>query len=241
MCQDCGCDTANASFFESNPNPETIHLSESILKRNDDIAHHNWHWFDDNKILAMNIMSSPGSGKTSLLEYTLPLMNKEYECVALIGDQQTENDAQRIKATGCRAYQISTHSSCHLDASMVEKTLKDSINGSEDFLFIENVGNLVCPSAFDLGERLRIALISVTEGEDKPEKYPVLFHKADLVVITKTDLMPYLDWDKEKFLNSLRKVNPKVKTIFLSTKTEEGTQEWLDWLNKKHKEVVPCV
>ena len=223
MCGDCGCEVANADHFQ-----QTVHLEIDVLKKNNHIAHQNHHWFGDHGVMAINLMSSPGSGKTALLEKTSQDF-KDTPFSILVGDQQTDNDATRLQLSGARVRQITTHSSCHLDASMIEKEL-DFVK--EKLLIIENVGNLVCPSAFDLGENKRVALLSTTEGEDKPEKYPVLFNKADLIIITKSDLIPYLDWDEVKCLDSIRKVNPKARIIKISSKTGEGMNLWYDFLRE---------
>ena len=225
MCGDCGCETANQSFFPEET--KTLHLGVEVLKENNRIAHDNHHWFHDHKLKVVNLMSSPGSGKTLLLEKTA----KDFPTSSiLVGDQQTNYDQDRLIKAGARAKQISTHGTCHLDAQMISKELGSFVTGEEDLLFIENVGNLVCPSAFDLGETHKVALLSVTEGEDKPEKYPVLFHQANVVVLTKVDLLPYLDWDEERFQNCLRKVNPNARVIRLSAKTGEGMEAWGDYL-----------
>ena len=150
--------------------------------------------------------------------------------ITLVGDQQTDCDATRLQLAGGTVRQINTHSSCHLDASMVKKELGDFVKEQHDLLFIENVGNLVCPSAFDLGEKIKVALISTTEGEDKPIKYPVLFHLAHVILITKTDLIPHLNWDEEKCINYIRQVNPKAKIIKVSTVDNTGLNEWSDYL-----------
>lgn len=229
MCGDCGCQEANREFF---PTKEisTIHMAKDILEKNNHIAHHNHHWFHDHHICALNMMSSPGAGKTALLERTLKDLKEKISMTTLVGDQQTDNDATRLQLAGGKVRQIATHSSCHLDASMVEKELKDFVNEATDILFIENVGNLVCPSAFDLGENRRVALLSTTEGEDKPVKYPVLFNKVHLVILTKMDLVPYLDWDKEKCIEYIRQVNPTAQIIELSTKTGEGLEDWYQYV-----------
>lgn len=229
MCGDCGCQEANAEHF---PKSETVHLGLDILKKNNQIAHHNHHWFEDNKVLAINMMSSPGAGKTALLERTIKELDPEIKISLLTGDQQTDNDATRLQLAGGRVRQITTHSSCHLDASMVEKELKDFVQPDDRILFIENVGNLVCPSAFDLGENIRVALLSTPEGEDKPEKYPVLFHKASLILLTKSDLIPHLDWSEEKCIESIRKVNPNAPIIKVSSKTGEGMNNWYNYLKE---------
>ncbi|MBT4761762.1 MAG: hydrogenase nickel incorporation protein HypB [Bdellovibrionaceae bacterium] len=229
MCGDCGCEVANASHFKKSETKK-IHLAENILQKNKNIAHKNSHWFEDHHIKAINIMSSPGAGKTALLEKTISDLSEQINICTLVGDQQTDNDAQRLKKSGGMAQQISTHSSCHLDAQMVADELGVFVKPEVDLLFIENVGNLVCPSAFDLGEQIKVALLSTTEGEDKPIKYPVLFNKASLILITKTDLMPYLKWDKDKCVNYIRQVNSEAKIIFLSSETGEGLDEWYDYL-----------
>ena len=179
---------------------------------------------------AVNLISSPGSGKTALLERTMVDIGKELNCSVLVGDQQTDNDAARLLDSGAKVKQINTYSSCHLDAVMVKKELGTFVTGDEDLLIIENIGNLVCPAAFDLGEDEKIALLSTTEGEDKPIKYPVLFNRATTVVITKMDLEPYLDWSLDKTKKYIRQVNPKAKIICLSSKTCEGMDQWYEYL-----------
>ncbi len=226
MCGDCGCSEGNKDYFVED---KTMHVTLDVLQKNKDIAHDNWHWFDDRQILPLNLMSSPGSGKTLLLEKTFSHFKDELKMMALIGDQQTDRDAIRIQKAGGLAKQITTNSACHLDALMVQNNLSD-IDEETKLLFIENVGNLVCPSAFDLGEKKKVALLSTTEGEDKPLKYPVLFYKADVIIITKTDLIPYLDWDEDFCLQCIRKVNPKAIIIKLSAKSETGMQAWYDYL-----------
>lgn len=231
MCGDCGCEKANVSYF-SNEKKDTrlIEIEQSVLSKNNAIAHNNSHWFADHHVQAINIMSSPGSGKTKLLEKTLQdhVVNKQISI--LVGDQQTEHDADRLKNVGANVLQINTHSSCHLDASMIERELGRFVTGDENILFIENIGNLVCPAAFSLGEKIKVAILSVTEGEDKPLKYPVLFHNADLILITKIDLLPYLDFEMEQALKYIRAVNPQVVVLPLSAKTGAGMNEWYDYL-----------
>ncbi|MEZ4743254.1 MAG: hydrogenase nickel incorporation protein HypB [Bdellovibrionota bacterium] len=232
MCGDCGCEQANTKYFEEELNKatKTLHLERNILEKNDRIAHQNYHWFEDQRMLALNIMSSPGSGKTSLLEKTLAALNTRYKISVLVGDQQSENDANRLRAFSSAVKQIITHSSCHLDADMIKRELDTYVSPNADVLFIENVGNLVCPAAFDLGESAKIALLSTTEGEDKPIKYPVLFNKASAVLLTKTDLIPYLDWNEEICIQAIRKVNPTAKIIKVSTKTGKGMADWIDYV-----------
>ncbi len=240
MCEDCGCHEGNEkAYFDKEKHShdhahdhqhKTVDLELSVLAKNDHIAHHNWHWLDDNHVTAVNMMSSPGSGKTYLLEKTLAALKGKLNVTVLVGDQQTNNDAERLMGKGGNVKQINTVSSCHLDAAMIEKELGSFVDGSEDLLIIENVGNLVCPAAFKLGEKHRVALLSTTEGEDKTIKYPVLFHSADVILITKTDLIPHLEWNLDKALQYLKQVNPKAKVIQVSAKNGEGMSEWIDYL-----------
>lgn len=251
MCKDCGCIEGNEkAYFNDKKNKhdhdhdhkhhehahdhesKTINLEISVLQKNDDLAHDNWHWLDDHGVMTINLMSSPGTGKTYLLEKTLQALRNEMNITVLVGDQQTNNDAERLMGKGGNVKQINTLSSCHLDASMIAKELNSFVDGKEDLLIIENVGNLVCPAAFKLGEKIRVALLSTTEGEDKPIKYPVLFNSADLIIITKTDLIPHLEWSKDKALQYVKQINPKAQIIFLSAKNGEGMQEWLDYLKQ---------
>lgn len=246
MCKDCGCSSANEEYFSKShahthhhhqsevhqgPHSRTIKMEEDVLKKNNELAHQNFHYFDDHKIRAVNLISSPGSGKTTLLEATLrhPKI-KEKKVSILVGDQQTDHDAERLLNYGGDVKQINTHSSCHLDAQMIQRELGGFVSGEEDLLIIENIGNLVCPAAFDLGEQEKIAILSITEGEDKPIKYPVLFNQAKLVVITKMDLSPYLDYNLEKTKTYIRQVNPKAKIIEVSAKSGEGMDQWVSYL-----------
>jgi hydrogenase nickel incorporation protein HypB len=244
MCKDCGCQDAlkgksmhhhhhhdhDHTHTHAKDGSRTLTLEQNVLQKNDDIAHRNWHWLDDHCVMALNIMSSPGAGKTALLEATLAKLKDRLKIAVLVGDQQTDNDARRLQTEGVQVKQINTYSSCHLDAAMIQKELGSFVNGDEDLLIIENVGNLVCPAAFDLGEKQKVALLSVTEGEDKPVKYPVLFHDADVILISKIDLIPHLDWDRQATLNYIRQVNTKAEVIELSAKTGEGMDTWCDYL-----------
>ncbi|MBL6990300.1 MAG: hydrogenase nickel incorporation protein HypB [Bacteriovoracaceae bacterium] len=237
MCEDCGCEEGNKKiYFDSlensveNASQKTIKIETDILDKNNHIAHHNSHWLQDRNIATLNIMSSPGSGKTYLLEKTLDKLGHLKKIAVLIGDQQTDNDAKRLILKEGKVKQINTVSSCHLDASMIQKELGSFVDGSENMLIIENVGNLVCPAAFKLGEKIKIALLSTTEGEDKPLKYPVLFHSADVIIITKTDLIPYLDWDLNKAYEYIKKINPNALIIPVSAKTGDGMTRWYDYL-----------
>ncbi len=181
-------------------------------------------------ILALNLVSSPGSGKTTLLCKTLEAIGAEFPVAVIEGDQQTSADADRIRATGAPAIQINTGKGCHLDGHMVGHALDHLTPAGGSVLFIENVGNLVCPAAFDLGEGARVAILSVTEGEDKPLKYPDMFASADLVLVNKVDLLPYLDFDVEAAIANARRVNPRVRVIKVSARSGEGLGQWLDWL-----------
>jgi hydrogenase nickel incorporation protein HypB len=175
-------------------------------------------------------MSSPGSGKTTLLEKTLGRLPAGLRPAVLVGDQETDLDAQRLRGTGGRVKQINTYSSCHLDAAMIARELAAHEEDPVNMLLIENVGNLVCPAAFDLGEHVRVAVLSVTEGEDKPVKYPVLFNNADAVVITKIDLVPHLDWDRDACHSYIRKSGSRARIIELSARTGEGMDAWIRYL-----------
>jgi len=181
----------------------------------------------------VNLISSPGSGKTTLLEKTLEALPRTERVAVLTGDIQTENDANRLKRFGFPTKQITTGGTCHLDARMIDKHLADWNLGELGILFIENVGNLVCPSSYDLGEAAKIVLLSVTEGEDKPLKYPSIFFKSELVIITKTDLLPYVPFDIAKAEENARKVHPGVEVVRVSCTAGDGLQEWLQWLERK--------
>ena len=212
------------------PKQRLIRLEEDILGKNNLIASRNSGYFDAKKILALNLMSSPGSGKTTLLEKTIGRIKGKYEVAVIEGDQQTLNDAERIDRTGAPVVQINTGNGCHLDAEMILQAVKKLDPADGAILFIENVGNLVCPSLFELGEKSRIVIISVTEGDDKPQKYPTMFEHADLCIINKTDLLPYVDFDLEKARSHALEVNPKLEFINLSAKTDEGMENWIDWI-----------
>jgi hydrogenase nickel incorporation protein HypB len=213
---------------------ETVSVLRELLSENDHQAAHNRQHLDAHGILAINLMSSPGSGKTALLEATIDALGDEYRIGVIEGDLETENDAQRIRAKGIPAVQINTGSACHLDAHMLHKALHQIDLDSIDILFIENVGNLVCPASFDLGQHRNAVLLSVTEGDDKPAKYPVMFRAADLLLITKSDLLPHLpEFQPERAANALRNLASDVTVHTLSTKSGEGLQAWSDWLHKE--------
>ena len=211
---------------------KTIRIEEDLLAKNNHLAAHNREHFAAHGVFALNLVSSPGSGKTTLLEKTISLLKDEISFAVLEGDQQTSNDADRIAATGAPVHQINTGAGCHLDAHMVGHGIEHFDLDATDILMIENVGNLVCPAAFDLGEAHKVAVLSVTEGEDKPLKYPQMFQAADLMLINKTDLLPYLDFDLEACKAAARKVNPQIGIIELSCRSGEGLDSWFGWLKQ---------
>ena len=215
---------------------KTVALEQAILSKNDRIAADNRRWFEKLGIVCLNLLSSPGSGKTTLLEKTLRQLSGP--CCVVEGDQATENDAQRIRATGASAVQINTGTGCHLEADMLHAGIHELEPVPGTVVFVENVGNLVCPALFDLGENKRVVVLSVTEGEDKPLKYPHMFHKADLVVLNKVDLLPHLDFDLQACLGYVREVNPNCRILQLSAKTGEGMQAWLDWLEAERPKLA---
>jgi hydrogenase nickel incorporation protein HypB len=235
MCDTCGCNVTpgNAKFAYKpvEPGATTISVLQGLLKKNDDQAEHNRAHFDQRGILAVNLMSSPGSGKTALLEATIAALKSRLNIAVIEGDLETENDADRIRAQGVQAHQIVTGTACHLDAHMVHDALHHMDLHGLDILFIENVGNLVCPASFDLGQHLNIALLSVTEGDDKPAKYPVMFRGADAVLLTKTDLLAVLDdFDPAKAESHVRKLANPAPILRLSARKGEGMDTWLAWL-----------
>lgn len=208
-----------------------ISINEKVFARNDAIAQGNREYFNKKGLFVVNLVSSPGSGKTRLIEKTLDALSGEIKCAVIVGDIQTDNDARRIGATGVAVKQITTGRSCHLDALMISHTLPwlDEIEDLE-LLLIENVGNLVCPSDFLLGEDCMISLLSVTEGEDKPLKYPFIFRKSDAMIINKTDLLPYTDFDMDEVKKNASIVNPCLKYFETSCATGMGLSKWLSWL-----------
>jgi hydrogenase nickel incorporation protein HypB len=207
-----------------------IDVEENILSKNNLLAERNRGFMEARKITALNLVSSPGSGKTSLLEKTLGILMKKRSVSVIEGDQQTSLDAERIHATGSRVVQVNTGQGCHLDAQMINTALKKLEPQEGSFLFIENVGNLVCPALFDLGEAKRVVIISVTEGTDKPLKYPNMFGTSQLCIINKTDLLPYVDFDMAKAKEYALRVNHHLEFIEMSVKTGEGIDTWINWL-----------
>ncbi|MDR2017125.1 MAG: hydrogenase nickel incorporation protein HypB [Burkholderiales bacterium] len=209
-----------------------IEIERDLLERNDAIARQNRQQFVDRGLFALNLVSSPGSGKTTLLVRTIESLRGDVACAVIEGDQQTENDADRVRATGAPAIQINTGKGCHLDARMVALALPKLPKLEDALLFIENVGNLVCPAAFDLGEAHKVAILSVTEGTDKPLKYPDMFHAADVLLINKIDLLPYVDFDVEQAIVYARRIQPKLTVMKVSATTGEGMDDWLVWLKR---------
>lgn len=210
-----------------------VQIEQDILGKNNQYAVGNRQWLEQRGILALNLVSSPGSGKTTLLTRSIDDLKGQCPISVIEGDQQTANDADRIRETGAPAIQINTGKGCHLDAHMVGHAIESLGPESNSLLFIENVGNLVCPAAFDLGEAHKVAILSVTEGEDKPLKYPDMFHAADLMILNKVDLLPYLDFDVERCIEAARRVNPDIQVLQLSAKSGEGLEGWYQWIKAR--------
>lgn len=215
-----------------------VQIEQDILGKNDRYAAINRSRFSQQNLFVLNLVSSPGSGKTTLLTETINRIKSDYPVAVIEGDQQTVNDADRIRETGVQAIQVNTGKGCHLDAHMVGHALDGLGEMPGGMLFIENVGNLVCPAAFDLGEAHKVAILSVTEGEDKPIKYPDMFHAADLMLLNKTDLLPYLDFDVERCIDYARQVNPDIQVLQLSARSGEGMVEWIDWLAQQRRQLI---
>jgi len=233
MCKDCGCSITDENIH-SNPqlnDKKTIDVITKILDKNDKEANHNREHLEKNNILSLNLMSSPGSGKTALLEKTAELAKFKFSVIE--GDLETNQDAERLKAKGVEAYQITTGSACHLDAFMVHKALHHINTENLDILFVENVGNLVCPASYDIGTHLNIVLISTPEGSDKVSKYPVMFKNADLILITKIDLIEHFNFDLEKVKRDARALNPRVDILEISTNDNESIQKWIYYIEFK--------
>lgn len=211
----------------------TISLEQDILRKNDLIAAQNRGWFKGRNILALNLVSSPGAGKTTLLIRTINDLKTQIPISVIEGDQETVNDAQKIKATGCQVVQINTGKGCHLDAAMVERGYTELNPPLDSIVAIENVGNLVCPALFDLGERAKVAILSVTEGEDKPIKYPYMFRASEVMVLTKIDLLPYVQFDVDRCIEYARQVNPQIRIFQVSATRGEGLEDWYAWLKSQ--------
>lgn len=245
MCATCGCDAENNAPLkqigahhhhhdhEQAHGKTVIEVEKDVLYENNLLAERNRGYFEAKNILALNLVSSPGSGKTSLLEKTLTDLKGQFPFYVIEGDQQTSRDADRIHATGTKVAQINTGKGCHLDAHMILHTLQGMKPVNESILFIENVGNLVCPAMFDLGESERVVIISVTEGDDKPIKYPDMFYTSTLCVINKTDLLPYVPFSMDKVKEYALQVNPKLEFIEVSCTSGEGLERWYEWLKER--------
>lgn len=213
----------------------TLLLQEKILAKNDRLAERNRGWFEGRNILALNLVSAPGSGKTTLLERTLRDLQGELPIQVIEGDQASMNDAERIRATGCKVVQINTGAGCHLEADMLARGLQQLAPAPNSIVMIENVGNLVCPALFDLGERAKVVILSITEGEDKPIKYPHMFRAAQIMILNKIDLLPYVDFDVARCLAYAHAINPALRVLKLSAKTGEGLDAWYGWLRAQVK------
>jgi hydrogenase nickel incorporation protein HypB len=233
MCESCGCGDPNVIPFE---------VHERILAGNDRVARHNREHFRDHDVVAVNLMGSPGAGKTAVLEATARALGRQATLGVLAGDLATDNDATRIRAAGILAESITTGSACHLDAEMVHRGLHHLPWRTLDYLFIENVGNLVCPAIYDLGQDVNVVALSVTEGEDKPLKYPTMFHKADLVLLTKADLLPHLpDVSVDVIKHNVSLVMPRPAVLVMSAKTGVGMADFIRWLQAVgHPRSAPC-
>jgi len=227
MCEDCGC---------GDPNLVPVELQESLLAKNDQAAAHNREHFRAAGVTAINLMGSPGSGKTALLEATAARLGDRFRLAAVSGDLATSRDADRLEAAGIPSRSITTGSACHLDAELIHHRLHEMAHDglgldTMDMFFIENVGNLVCPAIYDLGQEANVVALAITEGEDKPLKYPVMFHKADLVVLTKIDLLPYLPgFDLLALEDAVAQTMPTAELLKVSAVTGEGVDEWVNWL-----------
>ena len=256
MCTTCGCGgsevkTKGHDHYEGNrwhrhgdeSQPAHVHapgmdgrrmvrIEQDILAKNQRHADANRRYLAERGIFALNLVSSPGSGKTTLLVRTVEALQHRLPVAVIEGDQQTGRDAERIRATGVTALQINTGKGCHLDAHMVGHALEQLQPAAGGVLFIENVGNLVCPAAFDLGESHKVVVLSVTEGEDKPLKYPDMFHAADLMLLNKVDLLPYLEFDVDVCIDYARRINPKLSVLQVSALRGDGMTAWLDWIEK---------
>jgi hydrogenase nickel incorporation protein HypB len=210
-----------------------VSIEKNILEKNDAYAAANRRLLEQRGILALNLVSSPGSGKTTLLTRTISDLAGKFAVSVIEGDQQTANDAERIRAAGARAVQINTGKGCHLDGHMVGHAIETLNPPAASVLFIENVGNLVCPAAFDLGEACKVAILSVTEGEDKPIKYPDMFHAAEVMLLNKTDLLPYVDFDVDRCVEYARRVNPNIKILRVCATSGEGMDDWYRWISAR--------
>ena len=237
MCTSCGCQETG-----SIPVTETVSVRAGLLEENDHVARHNREHFLSHGVLVVNLMSSPGAGKTSLLEQTIDALGARYGIGVIEGDLATENDAERIRSRGVPAVQITTGNACHLDATMIHAALHELDLDAIDILFVENVGNLVCPAAFDLGQDFNVVLLSTPEGDDKPGKYPVMFRAADLILISKSDLLPYLtDFSTNRAAAYLKDIGVDVPVKVVSIESHSALAGWLEWLEDAVRERAPAV
>jgi hydrogenase nickel incorporation protein HypB len=251
MCATCGCATGTDHDHDHDhgpghdhihlgaPDAQTIAIEVAVFAKNDAFAATNRRRFAEQNLLALNLVSSPGSGKTTLLERTIREAGARLPIVVIEGDQATENDSLRIRSAGARALQINTGAGCHLDAEMIGRALDVLAPDRSTIVMIENVGNLVCPARFDLGEYAKVAILSVTEGDDKPAKYPQMFAAADLLVINKIDLLSFVDFDVEQCCAHARRVRPDIAVLALSARTGEGMDAWYAWLAAARASVIP--
>ncbi len=230
MCETCGCQHISSEHHHEH---QTLTMAKDVMSYNDAFAKENREWFANKKITALNLLSSPGSGKTTLLLATIKALKKNIPVAVIEGDQETEIDAERIRDTGVKVVQINTGKACHLDAHGVGHAAKDLGLEDNTLLFIENVGNLVCPAGFDLGEKHKVVILSATEGEEKPLKYPYMFTAADVMIISKIDVAPFMDFDFATCEEYARNINPAIRIFRLSAKTGEGMGSWIDWLRQE--------
>ena len=235
MCAICGCgqtqvEHSHAHHHSHQETERFIKIEQDLLSKNNHYAAQNRVYFQQHQIFTLNFVSSPGAGKTTLLVETINVLKDQFPISVIEGDQQTEHDAERIRATGIPALQINTGRACHLDAHGIGHAVNELNVANGSLLAIENVGNLVCPSGFDLGEAHKVVVLSVTEGDDKPLKYPDMFHAADLMIINKIDLLPYVDFDMDRCLDFAKRVNPNIEVLSLSSTTKHNFNTWTDWL-----------
>ena len=235
MCGVCGCGEQDDAAFDQHHHTDILTIQKNLFDENNQYALKNQQFFNAHNISTFNLLSSPGSGKTTLLVETINALKQQNTIAVIEGDQQTSEDADKIKTTGVNVKQINTGQGCHLDAHMIDHAVEDLSLKNNSFLFIENVGNLVCPALFHLGEKAKVVILSVTEGDNKPIKYPDMFERADLVLINKIDLLPYVDFDLKQCQRYLTQINPNAKSLTLSAKTKEGMQDWINWLLAQHE------
>lgn len=238
MCDTCGCGEKEHTHEDLFPdeNRRLVEVKQSVLNENRSFAEMNRAFFRTHGITCINLVSSPGSGKTSLLERTILSLQSNWKVAVIEGDQQTSRDSDRIAKTGAPAFQINTGLGCHLDAKMINRVISTQALPENGILFIENVGNLVCPAMYDLGETKRAVIMSVTEGDDKPAKYPFMFHSSDICVINKMDLLPYVDFSIDQVVHDLLHIHPGIGILYTSVKDGLGIGEWTKWIIDQHNQ-----